>query len=223
MKKKDLGPFHVILVGDWTILARMQTRRHHIHPVTGEQLSWFDVGGLRIHPDPKNPGMLLFTPGNFSIDMNAVQRHTLKVEPLIRTWLVAGALIGETYISYDNQPKKRGPRNCPVFDKKIKRREDFTQAVELWRSWLKWRESGSVERFEVFHLGPLEKYTAGKKLTDADAAARLYEARCRAIGQRLQGDYGLSLDRDVEAASLKAIKAHRLTNPTPKKTKKTKT
>lgn len=221
--KKDFGPFHVLLVGDWTILARMQTRRHYAHQVTGEPTSWFDVGGLRIWPDPKKPGKLRFAPGTFTIDMDAVQRHTITTDPLMRIWLRAGAIIGENYTAYDKQPKYStllGSKPC--YARRPKRSADFFEAVELWHSWLKWRQSGSPDRFEVFHLGPLEKYTAGKKMADADTAERLYEARCRAIAQRLQGDYGLSLDRDAEAASLKAKKVHVLTNPISKKSRATK-
>jgi len=55
-------------------------------------------------------------------------------------------------------------------------------------------------------LGPLEKYTAGKGVDAQASAETAYFSRCRAISQRLQGEYGLSLDRDPEAASLKAIK-----------------
>lgn len=220
--KKDFGPFSWLQVGDWTILARLKKGIRMLHHATGEPTSWVEVGGLRLRSDKKK-GRLLAVPGTYSIDMDKAQPAQVTASPLMHGWLVAGAKIGESFISYDKQPKMRGPRNCPILMRRIKRREDFDEAVELWHSWLKWRESGSVDRFEVFHLGPLEKYTAGKKLSDADAAARLYEARCRAIGSRLKGEYGLSLHRNPQAATTNTMKFLGLSKPTPKKFKKTKT
>lgn len=220
--KKNLGTFHVFQVGDWTILARMKKRIPHVHQVTGEPTSWFDVGGVSIRPNPKKPGDLLILPGTFIIDENAMQRHTLTCDPLMLTWLIAGALIGENFISYDKQPKFRGPRNTPHLVRRRKRIADFDDAVELWHSWLKWRLGKSKDSFEAFHLGPLEKYTAGKSIDAQAAAETAYISRCRAIATRLQGDYGLSLDRDAKAASIKAIKTWNLKKTTSKKAKTTK-
>lgn len=203
--KRDFGPFHWLRIGDWSILARTKKGILLAHQVTGMRTSWIEIGGLRIWPD-KKAGRMLASPGVFTINLEAVQEESITTDPLMHSWFIAGAKIGESFCSYDKQPKISGPRKVPILVRRIKRRADFLEAVELWHSWLKWRQSGAQEKFEVFYLGPLQKYTDGKKRVDADAAERIYKANCKAITQRVQGDYGLSLDRDFQSATLKARK-----------------
>ena len=218
--KKDFGPFEFLQVGGWLILARKNKCIRLADQVTGEMTSWIEIGGLRLRMNKS--GELKISPGAWQVNLDAVRPHEVTTDPLMHNWMLAGAKIGESFCSYDKQPKMRGPKNRPIYLARIKRRADFDKAVELWHSWLKWRLSGSQESFQVFHLGALEKYTAGKKMADADAAARLYEARCRAIVQRLQGDYGLTLDREFVSAITKACKVTGLAVPAFKKNKTTK-
>ena len=205
--KKDFGSFEWIRIQDWDILARPKKGIAHVD-AGGNLNGWVSMGGLWLSGNSHIDVKL----GTIDVDMAKAMPSSLTTsDPLMHIWLLAGARIGETYMSYDRQPKLRGPKDVPVFVARIKRKDDFLDTAHYWRKWLKWRQAGARQPFADFVFGKF-KINVERRSEDQACADTTYQiesraARVKALTQRMHGEYGLSLDQDTASVTAKAIKS----------------
>ena len=148
--KKDSKEFTWIRIGGCLILSRLSKGIKHVDPA-GNPSGWVRLGGLLLSGGKG----IKATIGAFDVDSAKVTIEPNPTsDPLTSEWFLAGAKIGETYMSYDKQPKlSHGPMDAPVYIARIKRNDDFDTTVHYWKKWLEWRQAGAGEAFDVFVFG----------------------------------------------------------------------
>jgi hypothetical protein len=192
--KKDSKEFAWIRIGGWLILSRLSKGIKHVDPA-GKPNGWVRLGGLGLSDDK----CIKATIGAFDVDTaKATIEPTPTSDPLTSVWFLAGAKIGETYMSYDKQPKLNGPMDTSVYIARIKRNDDFDTTVHYWKKWLEWRQEGASESFDVFVFG---ERSASRSQSPWDVIFQIesHIARVRALKQRMQVEYGLSLKQEPTA------------------------
>ena len=210
--KKDSKEFTWIRIGGCLILSRLSKGIKHVDPA-GNPSGWVRLGGLLLSGGKG----IKATIGAFDVDSaKATIEPNPTSDPLTSEWFLAGAKIGETYMSYDKQPKlSHGPMDAPVYIARIKRNDDFDTTVHYWKKWLEWRQAGAGEAFDVFVFGK-RSISGGQSTWDTIYKIQSHIARVRALKQRMQAEYGLSLKQE-SAAELNPKTVSKSEAKTPKK------